>query len=117
MRASVFVLSAVLVALPLVGCASAPQSKEISATFLNYERKKVGETPAYTIPEGEYGGGAGVYSQREAQPIMEATGRAIVRMADGAELAAECPFQNLKEGQPVTLKQNDDGSWVVLALE
>lgn len=98
---------AFMLATALLGCAVA--SKDQQATFQGYER--VQTAPAVgslgqTLQDGS-----------EWTPAKyKSTGNATVAVG-GMEVTAKCPIQGLEQGVKVLVRQNDDGTWVVVGKQ
>lgn len=118
MRRLVTMLGMLLATLILTACSAAPAdsvqvdvSNRQTATFLRYEDT----TPIKLLTPEE------IERREEAgepriqfNPDDGKTGYAFVQLASGTEIRANCPIQNLAQGQRVTVQANDDGTWTVV---
>lgn len=99
MRRAISILVVAIACAALVACAASQ-----AGTFKHYERKKAADQ-------------TNVFGDPSTIPIYEKTGMAVVGLGDGTEVSANCPIEGLEEGDTLKVKQNDDGTWVVMGKQ
>lgn len=87
--------------------------KDQEAVFVEYETVGTGQfEPQQQQPSL---GGVNTLGHIAAVPreIMRPTGNAVV-MVDDLAVVANCPIKGLGNNQAVLVRQNDDGTWIVV---
>jgi len=75
-----------------------------SGTFLSYELVDT-ETTA-KMPGGVVGANGDTF---------EPSGKALVKLANGAQVAATCSIQNLKPNDTIVVQRDSTGAWAVIS--
>jgi uncharacterized protein YceK len=83
--------------------ASGAASKQ-TGTFLSYELVDTGTTAK--MPGGIVGKNGDTF---------EPSGKALVKLADGTQIAATCSIQNLKPNDTLVVQKDSKGVWAVIS--